>query len=362
MCTLVVVLTYYTSVQAGANTFTAKPVRTGDNLLSILRQHGFSEKDREKVLGSHQGLRSLFLTLDTKYLVRREKDETELRVFDSQTSAAFKIVKKPGSVVASPYNPQFKVTLLRVQGNVHGSLLGSVLAKVNSNWVATRFTDAYVFDLESHRDIRRGAPFWFTVEKKYESGQFVKYGEITQTSLQIEGRAVQKKFVRNQNGGGVFFNSTDLQEERRFYAPVNYIKVASTFQPHRLHPITRRLQPHLGVDFELPKGEPVLASRRGVVVRYGNNHAAGNYIVLMHSNGVETAYNHLYKIDHKIRTGLQIAAGEKIAEVGCTGYCTRAHLHFAIKIKGRMVDPIDYIKPYPQTMQSMLKARVAAND
>lgn len=361
MCTLVVVLTYYTSVQAGANTFTVKPIRSGDNLLSILRQHGFSERDREKVLGAHQGLRSLFLTLDTNYLVRRDKGETELRMFDSQTSAAFKIIKKSNSVTAEPYNPQYKISLMRVQGNVHGSLLGSVLAKVNSNWVATRFTDAYIFDLESHRDIRRGAPFWFTVEKKYEAGHFIKFGEITQTSLQIEGRNVQKHFVRNSQGG-VFFNARDLQEDRRFYAPVNYLKIASKFQPHRLHPITRRLQPHLGVDFELPKGEPVLASRRGVVVRYGNNHAAGNYIVLMHSNGVETAYNHLYKIDRKIRNGLQVSAGEKIAEVGCTGYCTRAHLHFAVKIKGRMVDPLDYIKPYPQTMQSFLKERVAAND
>ncbi len=360
VCTFILVLTYYQSVHAGANNFTAKQIRSGDNLLSILRQQGFSTREREKVLASDLGLRRLFLTLDTRYLLRRDRNEVELRVFDSQTSDAFRILKKNGVVQAAPYKPQFKTTVLRVDGKVHGSILGSILPKVNSNWVATRFTDAYVFDIKSAKELRRGAPFWFTVEKKYENGLFVKYGEILQTSLEIDGDVVRKKFVRSKNGG-VFFNDQDLQEKRAFYSPVNYIKIASTFQPNRLHPITRKRVPHLGVDFELPIGDPVLAARKGVVVRYGNNHAAGNFIVLRHANGIESSYNHLYKIDRRIREGLMVNAGDKIAEVGCTGYCTRAHLHFALKIKGRMVDPLKYIKPYPQNMHQMLASQVASN-
>ncbi len=360
VCALVVACTYYPSVQAAANNFTAKPIRSGDTLISILLKNGFSAREREIVLGSNAQLRRLFLTLDTKYLVRKENGETELRMFDSQTRAAFKILKAKGKVTATPYAPNYQVTLQRVEGRIHGSILGSVLAKMDSNFVASRFTDAYVFDIRHAKDLKRGARFWLTVQKKYEGGHFITYGEVMQTSLEIDGRDVRKRFVRN-NDGGVFFNSDDLLEKRPLYAPVNYLKIASTFQPHRLHPITGRRQPHLGVDFELPIGESVLAARKGVVVRYGNNHAAGNYIVLQHSNGMETAYDHLYRIDRKIRQGLKVSAGEKIAEVGCTGYCTRAHLHFAVKNKGRMVDPLNYIKAYPYHMQEQLAARVAKN-
>lgn len=356
----VLAFTSYQSVQAAANTFTAKPVRLGDNLLSILRQNGFSEKEREQVLASHKGLRHLFLTLDTKYLVRRTAGETELRMFDSQTSDAFRILKSGKKVTALPYNPEYKTSLIRIDGRVYGSLLGSILAKINSNWVATRFMDAYVFDMENSRDVARGARFWFTVEKKFEAGQFVKYGEVLQTSLEIDGTPVQKKFVRYKDGG-VFFNAQDLLEDRPFYAPVEYIKVASRFKPNRLHPITKRLQPHLGIDFELPVGEPIFAPRKGIVVRYGHNRAAGNYIILLHSNGMETAYNHLHRIDKRIRRGLSVKAGERIGEVGCTGYCTRAHLHFAVKKKGRMVDPVKYIKSYPSQMERWLEDRVASN-
>lgn len=360
LCAFVFASIFYPSVQASANTFTAKPVRSGDTLISILAKNGFSMRDREVVLRSSAGLRTLFLTLDTQYLVRREKGETELRVFDSQTSAAFKILKNADKVSAVSYRPDYKITLQRIEGRIYGSVLGSVLSKVNSNFVASRFTDAYAFDLKSGKHLKRGARYWFNVQKKYESGHFIKYGEILQTSLEVDGQDLRKRFVRN-NDGGVFFNADDLLEKRPLYAPVNYIKIASAFQPNRVHPITGRRQPHLGVDFELPAGEPVLAARKGVVVRYGNNHAAGNYIVLQHSNGMETAYDHLYKIDRKIHQGLRVNAGEKIAEVGCTGYCTRAHLHFAVKKKGRMVDPLFYIKSYPYHMEEQLEARVAQN-
>jgi murein DD-endopeptidase MepM/ murein hydrolase activator NlpD len=356
----VIAFTSYQPVQAGANNFTAKPIRIGDNLLSIMRQHGFSERQRQEVLSKDAGLRRLFLTLDTKYLLRQEKNETELIMFDSQTNDSFRIIKQDKKILAARYYPQFKITNARVDGRVYGSLLGSILPKLNSNWVASRFMDAYAFEMKTGRRLERGAKFWFMVEKKYLGGHFVKYGEVTQTYLEIRGAPVQKRFVRIMNGG-VFFNQNDLLDDKPFYAPVDYIKIASQFQPRRMHPITHRLQPHLGVDFELPVGDPVYAPRAGTVVRYGNNRAAGNYIVLQHSNGIETSYNHLFKIDRRIRQGLRVRAGEHLADVGCTGYCTRAHLHFAVKKRGRMVDPLIYMKAYPVHFEANLVSRVAQN-
>ena len=355
-----IAFTSYQPVQAGANNFTAKPIRIGDNLLSIMRQQGFSEKQRQEVLSKDVGLRRLFLTLDTKYLLRREKNEVELIMFDSQTNDSFRIIKKGGKVLAARYNPKFKIVNARVDGRIYGSVLGSILPKLNSNWVASRFMDAYAFEMKTARRLEKGAKFWFTVEKKYLGEHFVKYGEVTQTSLEIRGERVQKRFVRIMNGG-VFFSQHDLLTDKPFYAPVDYIKIASQFQPRRMHPITRRLQPHLGVDFELPVGDPVYAPRAGTVVRYGNSHAAGNYIVLQHSNGIETSYMHLYKIDRRIRQGLRVKAGEHLADVGCTGYCTRAHLHFAVKKRGRMVDPLMYMKAYPAHFEAKLESRVAQN-
>lgn len=273
----------------------------------------------------------------------------------------FEFLKRNNQIAVEDYKPNFKTTLQRVDGRVHGSLLGSVLAKIDSNFVASRFSDAYVFEVRSAKELKSGARFWFNVQKKYDQGHFIKYGEIMHTALELDGRFLRKNFVRTSEGA-VFFNETALTEKKPLYAPVNYLKIASHFQPHRLHPITGRRQPHLGVDFELPNGEPVVAPRNGIVIRYGFNEAAGKYVVLLHPNGMETLYNHLSKIEKKIRQGFRLEAGDKIGEVGCTGYCTRAHLHFAIKHKGRMVNPLNYIKSYPYRMEQQLAARIAKND
>lgn len=357
---LFLAFTSYQSVEAAATTFTAKPIQIGDNLISILRRHGFSQKQREQVLASSKGIRNLFLTLDTRYLSKNLSNGVELRLYDSQTSEAFRVLREGAKVTATPYKPAYSVQVSRTDGRIYGSIMGSILAKVKSNWIAARFMDAYVFDMEHSRDVARGARFSMTFERLSEAGQFIKYGEVLETSLELDGELVKKRFVR-MNNAGIFFSSKDLLEQRPFYSPVEYIKVASRFKPNRLHPITKRLQPHLGIDFELPIGDPVFAPRQGTVVRYGHNRAAGNYIVLLHSNGMETSYNHLNRVDRRIRQGLRVNAGEKIGEVGCTGYCTRPHLHFAVKKKGRMVDPVKYIKTYPSQMERWLEERIAIN-
>lgn len=353
---LLFVLISYQAHLAYANSYIKKPIQIGDNVISIMRKNGFTESQRETILANNKMMRQMFLTLDTSYLVRTTQETTELRIYDPQTSAAFKVWRSNKNFGAEPIT-SMQTNIERIEGRIRGSLMASILEKINSNWIASRFMDAYMMDVDLN-ELERNAKFWLTVEKKYDQGHFVKYGEVTQASLEIDGSMVTKKFIR-ANGGGVFVSESDLLKSKPFYAPVNYLRFASMFQPNRRHPITKKLQPHLGVDFELPEGAPVLAAKKGTVVRYGRNHAAGNFIVLLHTGGIETSYNHLSKIDKRIRTGLQVGVGEKIAEVGCTGYCTKAHLHFALRKNGKMVDPIRQIKPFSSVIEPILEDRVA---
>lgn len=349
----------YQRAFAGANGFIAKKVQTGDNVVSLLKLNRFSETERGRVLSQVPQLNHLYLQLDVTYLVKTDGDSTEMRLYDPQKDIVF-VIKKTGKTVdARMARAVFKTTVARYDGQVRGSLMANILDKTNSNWVASRFMDAYVMDYNLNRGLARNSKFWLTVEKKYDGPFFIRYGEVLQTSLNIRGRIVQKRFVKLNNGGGVFIAESDLLKSRPFYAPVNYIRIASLFQPHRRHPITHKVQPHLGVDFELPEGTPIFAARSGMVVRFGKNRAAGNYVVLMHGNGVETSYNHMRQVDSRIRYGLKLNAGDRVGEVGCTGYCTKAHLHFAVRQKGRMVDPLKYLRPYPIFAENLLHAKVA---
>ena len=303
-------------------------------------------------------LNHLYLQLDVNYLVKTDGGQTEMRLYEPQKDVVYVIKKSTAGVEAKMARAIFKTTIARFDGQVRGSLMANILGQVDSNWVASRFMDAYIMDYNLNRGLERGAKFWLTVEKKYDGPFFVRYGEVLQTSLNIRGRVVQKRFVKI-NSGGVFISESDLIKNRPFYAPVDYLRVASLFQPHRRHPITRKIQAHLGVDFELPEGDPIYAARTGTVVRFGKNRAAGNYVVLMHGNGIETSYNHMKQIDSRIRFGLKLNAGDRVGEVGCTGYCTKAHLHFAVRQKGRMVDPLKFLRPYPIFAENLLHAKVA---
>lgn len=58
---------------------------------------------------------------------------------------------------------------------------------------------------------------------------------------------------------------------------------------------------------------------------------------------LSTVYGHLSKIS--VQEGNAVKAGQKIGEVGSTGFSTGPHLHFEIRDKGMSADPAAYLLP-----------------
>lgn len=334
---------------------TARQFRTGDNLISILKSHSFTDRQRNKIL-SAPGIREIIFQTDARYLFHSSGKGKELRFFHPTKQLGFKITQSGQKITVESYRPKFQVRTINVQGLFENSLQAAIENKTSSQWVSSRFLDAYKIDNKEFRKLPRGTRYSLVVEKLFEGQNFVRYGEVLQTNLIINGKAYPKKFVKLADGG--FFISTVIkQKPQSLYAPVGYIRISSTFKSHRRHPVTKRVQAHLGVDFELPTGSAVFAAERGVVLRKGYQHAAGNFIVLRHPSGLETSYNHLQKIGTQIRPGRKVLAGEKIGTIGCTGYCTQPHLHFAVKKNGKMVNPLPFLRHYHAPSEKYLAGR-----
>lgn len=345
----------YQNVFAQNNNIVVKRVQLGDNVISILRAEGFSAEERDIALSKNPNLRRLFLTLDLNYLVLKRPNQTEVQLFEQQKNIGYKVSKNIESknrgsasaqISVEEFVPKFKSTIKRFEGRVVGSLLGTALQLTSSNWVASRVSDAFVVT-HKNRNLTRGSKLWFEVEKKYLDGRFIRFGEVHKVSANFNNEPILKTLIRLEDGAALFANADDVFSKKPLYSPTNYIKISSLFQPRRKHPITGRTQAHLGVDFELPEGASVMAAKTGIVMRTGYNHAAGNFVVLQHASGLVTAYNHLSRILPFAKTGTKIRAGQTFAFVGCTGYCTRAHLHFAVKNHGLVVDPLQLMRPYP---------------
>lgn len=116
------------------------------------------------------------------------------------------------------------------------------------------------------------------------------------------------------------------------------IKVNSHFNPHRRHPVTKRVSPHNGVDFKAVVGTPVYAPADGTVTFSGYQRAAGYYVIISHANNFSTVYMHLSKSE--VKRGQQVIVGQLIARSGNTGRTTGPHLHYEIRINDRPVNPL----------------------
>lgn len=110
---------------------------------------------------------------------------------------------------------------------------------------------------------------------------------------------------------------------------------------YRIHPIfgTRKL--HTGWDLSAAAGSPIVAAADGVVVSAGWRGGYGNAVVIDHGGGLATLYAHQSSM--AVGTGQSVAQGQVIGYVGCTGYCTGAHLHFEVRVNGAPVDPSGYV-------------------
>ena len=100
---------------------------------------------------------------------------------------------------------------------------------------------------------------------------------------------------------------------------------------------------HAGIDLAGPIGTPIYATADGVVSAAGyNNGGYGNLVKIDHGRGIETRYGHLSAI--MVSPGQHIVRGQQIARMGSTGRSTGSHLHYEVRIDGRAVNPIPFMK------------------
>ena len=95
---------------------------------------------------------------------------------------------------------------------------------------------------------------------------------------------------------------------------------------------------HKGVDLKLQTGDTVYAAFDGRV-RLTNfeRKGYGYYVILRHTNGLETVYGHLSKF--LISPDQDVKAGQPIALGGNTGRSFGSHLHFETRFMGMPINP-----------------------
>ena len=95
-------------------------------------------------------------------------------------------------------------------------------------------------------------------------------------------------------------------------------------------------------------GQPIYAVADGeVIVSERLSGSYGNYIIIMHNNGLFTLYAHGQDGSRTVSVGDTVRQGQQIMRVGTTGNSTGPHLHFEVRTSpgtySCRVNPMNYL-------------------
>ena len=96
---------------------------------------------------------------------------------------------------------------------------------------------------------------------------------------------------------------------------------------------------HSGIDLVATAGTPVRAAGAGTVTFAGwDSGGYGNLVVVDHGNGLSSWYAHLSRIE--VTSGAAVTTATQVGLVGATGNATGPHLHFEVRVRGAVTDPL----------------------
>jgi len=110
---------------------------------------------------------------------------------------------------------------------------------------------------------------------------------------------------------------------------------------YRMHPIFKVRSMHTGLDIAAPEGRPVFAVDDGIVMYSGKWGGYGKTVIIDHGGNRTTLYAHMSK--YYVKRTLNVKKGQVIGLVGSTGWATGPHLHFEVRINGKVNNPINYL-------------------
>ena len=99
---------------------------------------------------------------------------------------------------------------------------------------------------------------------------------------------------------------------------------------------------HTGTDFASAYGTDVFATADGIVTFAGWSSGYGRLVKIQHQLASKPAMLHQSNI--RVKVGQRVSRGEQIGDMGNSGNSTGTHLHYEVRVNGKAVNPMTFIK------------------
>lgn len=300
----------YNLTQACSDVFDVKTLRVGNSY-----QAYYSEPD------------------SLEYLVY-DRDRTSRIVFSCRSPYGAWVYEKPVTVV----DRYADVT-------INTSLWVDMIEAGASPELIISLSDIYAWTVDFF-GLQKGDRFRVLYEEKMCDGEVVAVDTVRYAIFSRGGQDLPSIMFDQKDGGNIYWNEKGESMRKAFLkAPLKFSRISSGFSYARRHPVTRKVQPHTGVDYAAPKGTPVMTIGDGVITSMKYEGAGGNTIRIRHNSVYSTAYLHLSGYAKGLKTGQRVRQGQVIGYVGSTGRSTGPHLDFRVWKNGSPINPLKMQSP-----------------
>ena len=268
-----------------------------------------------------------------KYVLYRQ-DRTSDILFECQTPYKVSKVTRP-------------VTVRKRYADVtiNSSLWNDMRAAGASPLIILSLSDIYAWTVDFF-GLQKGDRFRVLYEEKVCDGEVIAIDTVRYAIFSHNGKDLPMVMYDQKDGGNIWWNEKGESMRKAFLkAPLKFSRISSGFSYARRHPVTRRVQPHTGIDYAAPKGTPVMSIGDGVVTGKKYEGAGGNTVRIRHNSVYSTAYLHLSGYAKGLKVGQRVRQGEVIGYVGSTGRSTGPHLDFRVWKNGSPINPLKMESP-----------------
>lgn len=321
-------------------------VRSGDFFSTILMRNGISAQDAYNLSDASDSIFDVAsIRIGNTYRVwKNGSGAAEYLAYDidRMKSVVFRC-REPYSVwfVEKPVLTETKYADVTIRS----SLWNDMIAAGAPPLLILSLSDIYAWTVDFF-GLQEGDRFRVVYDEKTCEGSVVAVDTVRYALFTSRGQDYPAVMFDQHDGGNIYWNEKGESMRKAFLkAPLHYSRISSGFSYARRHPVTRRVQPHTGVDYAAPKGTPVVTIGDGVVTSAKYEGAGGNVVRIRHNSVYSTAYLHLSRYGSGIRAGKRVKQGDVIGYVGSTGRSTGPHLDFRVWKNGSPINPLKMQSP-----------------
>ena len=277
------------------------------------------------------------------------------------SSIDYLVVSLGDSIYAEKRQKEVKLVEYEASGVIKNSLSETMQELGLSPLITNELSEIYAWNIDFFR-LEKGDNFKILYTSKFiDDSIYIGLNRVHNAYFEHRGKPFYAIEYETDSIRGIteYFDENGKNLRRAFLlSPVQFSRISSRYNLRRKIAYYGRVKPHYGTDFAAPVGTEIRATASGRVEKSGYTRANGYYIKIKHNATYSTQYLHMRKKGLKV--GTQVKQGDKIGEVGMTGYTSGPHVCYRFWKNGKQVDPLKQKLPEAKPISDELRLKYLA--